>query len=287
MRRSGTGLALAALLAVSTGCPKKKGGEADAAAEAAATAVADAAPAGPEATNADAVARFPEETAIDHQAATLAWPKTNVRKAPPSGDVIATLAKGTNVVQLASHDKYVLVTFDDPKNAGTRLMGWVVKDVFSAQPVVHPKGTCPAGQTALLGDAPFCAKVCKVDTDCVGGQACTGTANLALADGGAGDTVHNCVGIARSDAGAPAASDAGPPPAPASVDAGGTKTADAGGGGATGPVIIDPSADGKCPAGYVLADRLDKKCHRACKTSPDCGGPGVICTRGGYCKSGP
>src|SRR5262245_37245691 len=142
MRRIGTLLAVLALLGIVTGCPKKKGDVGDAAAEASATAAVDAAPAGPEATNADQVARFPDEAVIDHTAATLESVKTNVRKTPPSGDVIATLNKGTSVVQIASHDKFILVTFDDPKNAGQRLMGWVVKDAFSSAPVVHPKGAC-------------------------------------------------------------------------------------------------------------------------------------------------
>src|SRR5262245_28374347 len=105
MRRIGTLLAVTGLL-ILTGCPKKKGEVSDAAAEAEADAVVDAAPPGPEATNADQVARFPDEAAIDHTAAALAGAKTNVRKTPPSGEVIASLAKGTNVVQIASHDKY-------------------------------------------------------------------------------------------------------------------------------------------------------------------------------------
>ncbi len=293
------------VLCAVTGCPKKKGDAGDAASDAP-VAATDAVPAGPEASNADAVARFPDEAPIDRQAATLQWAANNARKTPQSGDIVATLPKGTNVIQIASHDKFILVTFDDPKNAGQRLMGWVIKDAFSAQAAVRPlpKGTCPAGQTALVGDETFCGKVCKVDADCVAGQACIGTAMIALKDGGAGETVRNCMAIVRpkgTDAGTPPASaDAGPAPdsGPAPIpDAGPLAVADAGGGGApkdagggggsgAGPIIVEP-ANGACPAGYMLAERLDKKCHKQCKASPDCGGPGVICTRGGYCKSGP
>src|SRR5262249_48007389 len=163
--------------------------------------------------------------------------------------------------------------FDDPRNSSQRLMGWVVKDVFSNQPVVHAKGACPSGQTSLVADAAFCGKICKADSDCASGSTCSGTAQIALADGGTGDTVPNCPAIARPDAGAPT-KDAGPPPPP---DAGAPKPAPDAGGGATGPLLLDPK-DGSCPAGYKLVD-FDKKCHRSCQKSEDCGSPGVICTR--------
>ena len=261
------------LICALTACPKKKVDASDAAAEAS-VAATDAAPAGPEATNADAIARFPDETPIDHQAATVQWASNNARKSPPSGDVVATLPKGTNVVQIASHDKYILITFDNPKNAGERLEGWVLKDVFSAQPAVLPKSACPAGQTLLQGDETFCGKICKVDTDCAGGQACTGTAQIAH-DGGTGDTVHNCVAIVHTDGGAPT---------PAPKDAGGG----GGGGPPAGPMVMDPGAGNTCAANYKLAG-IDNKCHRSCTpaTGVECApyGANVICTRGGYCKT--
>jgi hypothetical protein len=280
-------LATCALLLMA--CPKKKGGEpSDAAADAPEVAVVDAAPAGPEASNADAVARFPDETAIDHQAGTLQWPQVNVRKSPPSGEVIASLPKGTSTTQIASHDNYLLVVFENPKSSGEHLMGWVLKDVFSAQPTRPSKSLCPAGQVPLIGDALFCGKVCKVDTDCIGGQACMGTANLATGDGGVGAQVHTCTAIARPDAGAPppVKVDAGAP----TVDAGVAKDAgapakDAGGSGSA-VIIVDPGANKSCAAGYKFVD-YDSKCHKTCATAADCGGPGVICTRGKYCKTGP
>jgi len=279
---------LALLLA---GCPKKSGAGADASADAEAGAAADATAAGPEAVNVDAVARFPDETAIDHQAATVQWATNNVRKSPPSGEVIATLPKGTNVVELATHDKYALITFDNPKNASERLMGWIVKDAFNPQSAVLPKGPCPTGQTQLLGDEIFCGKVCKADSDCPGGSACTGTAQTVLHDGGAGTAVKNCSAIVRpaaTDAGtAPAVVDAGTPPA--AVDAGGVVAKDAGGGGgaASGPMVVDPGAGNTCPANYKMG-QPDGKCHHTCTPGHDgdCSvyGPGVFCTRGGYCK---
>ena len=272
-------MAIAMVLCV-TGCPKKKTGEAaDAAAEAATAEVDAAPPATVTASNADAVARFPDEAAIDHQAATLQWNQVNARESPPSGEVVGKLTKGANVTQIASHGNYILVIFDNPSTPGDHLMGWVLKDVFNAPGHVAPKGPCPAGQTALVADEHFCAHVCKVDKDCQGGQACTGTANLAVGDGGAGAQVHNCVAIAHPDAGvtppAPptpqrdAGPPAPPPPAPAP------------------PPIVDPTNGTNCPANYLFRPELDKKCHKACKTNPDCGLPGTVCTRGGFCKTGP
>ncbi len=289
---------MCALVFVLAGCPKKNGGAADAAADGATAAMLDAAPAGPEAANVDAIARFPDESAIDHQAATLQWSANNARKAPPSGAIVATLPKGTNVVQLAAHDKYVLVTFDNPKNASERLMGWVIKDAFSAQQVVVPKGPCPAGLVQLLGDEVFCGKVCKVDTDCAGGQACSGSAQRFLHDAGAGEALKICTALGR-----PATSDAGVTPAPVDAGGGGGVTADAaapavvdaggggaprpdaGGGGAPPPMVLEKQADGTCPANYKIG-HPDDKCHHLCGSSADCGvyGPGVFCTQGKYCK---
>ena len=295
---------LLVMVSVLVGCPKKKGDAGDASAEASAATDAAAA-AGPEAANADAVAHFPDEAAIDHQAATLQWATNNARKSPPSGEVVAVLPKGTNVVQISSHDKYVLVTFDNPKNAGERLMGWVVKDAFNAQTFIVPKGPCPSGQTQLLADQIFCGKVCKVDTECPGGQACTGTAQLVLHDAGAGASVKNCTAIVRpavadagtpvvvADASAPAVVDAGPAPTAADAGApkdagGGGVVADAGGGGGGGgAMVVEPGAGATCPAGYKMG-HPDEKCHHTCTPGKDgdCSvfGPGVFCTRGGYCK---
>ncbi len=285
---------LFAMLCVLAGCPKKPGAGADASSDAEAGA-ADATVAGPEAVNAQTVAHFPDETVIDHQAATVQWSANNIRKSPPSGEIVATLPKGTNVVQIAGHDKYALVTFDNPKNASERLMGWVIKDAFNPPGIVVPKGPCPAGQTQLVGDEIFCGKVCKADGDCPSGQACTGTAQIATHDGGAGATVKNCSAIVRpatTDSGAPTptptTTDAAAPPATTDAGGGGA-TADAGGGGGgnPGPMVVEPGAGGTCPAGFKMG-QPDGKCHHTCTPGKDgdCAvfGPGVFCTRGGYCK---
>jgi hypothetical protein len=257
------------------GLLKKKGDE-DAAADAApvaevvdATAAPPAAPA--LATNEGDVARFPDETKLaDVVAATKR--DFNVREAPPAGVVIAPLAKGTNVTQIAKRGQFFLILWDNPAAPGTKLMGWVQEGAFTATP---PKDagalTCGTGEIPLAGDTPFCGKVCQADAECPSGQACKGQANKLLANGKAGDGVTVCTVFRPHDAGAPSVTDAGlklilPP---LNKDAGAAKP-DA----AAPPAPADPGTDtvaptnGACPANFVLVDKT-KKCHRLCTTATD------------------
>lgn len=189
-----------------TGCPKKKGDAGDAAAEedAAATAetpspatteedAAAAAPALPTAKNEGDVARFKGETALGDDDDTIAI-ATVARTAPKSGTAVATLKPGTDVGKIASHQDSILISFLDPKDSSTTLMGWVGKEAFvapAAAPVVPktdagatpvaaadagapapkdagpPAFTCPAGQEAInLAAGPTCKKKCSKDADC-------------------------------------------------------------------------------------------------------------------------
>lgn len=176
------------------------------------------------ATNEGDVARFPDESKLADVSATLLR-SYNVREAPPAGAVIVGLAKGTSVTQIAERGGSFLITFDDPKKPGTKLMGWVHRDAFSA--VLQDAGplVCPKGEIALFGDTPFCGKLCSEGKDCSSGQACKGQANKLLPNGKAGDGVTVCSVFHAHDAGAPAIADAGKPPAadagaPAVIDAG-------------------------------------------------------------------
>lgn len=185
------GILPAALL---LGCPKKGGDAADATAdvevvEAAASADATAA-AAPTAKNAGDVARFPGETKIDSEKV-----KTTIavvaRTAARSGNAVATLKVGSEVTKLAEHNDAVLITFADPKDATSTLMGWVTKDAFvepkdagvkdaSVDSGVKDAGVdagkaalkCAAGQEAVIlgaGHEPVCKKKCTKNTDCKGG----------------------------------------------------------------------------------------------------------------------
>jgi hypothetical protein len=130
------GLITFLMLVVScSGLLKKK--EEDAGLEASVTAdTTDAAPVqaadtAAVATNQGDVARFPDETKLADVPATLQR-GYNVREAQPAGAVITALPKGTAVTQIAQRGGSYLITFDNPKAPGTKLMGWIYKDAFNA-----------------------------------------------------------------------------------------------------------------------------------------------------------
>jgi hypothetical protein len=263
----------AIMLVVSCGGLLKKGekdaGEVDAAAvveapEAAPPPPTPAPTATSLASNEGDVARFPDEVAINNESATLQR-AYNAREAPPAGPVVASLSKGTHVTKIASRDRYFLIVFDNPKAPGTKQMGWVHKDAFSA--VLQDAGplVCPAGEIALFSDTPFCGKPCTADKDCPAQQACKGPANKLLPNGKAGDHVTVCTVYHGPtpppvDAGRPAVVDAGrivdashapPPPPPPPSGAG----------------DVVPATNNACSAGYVFVKKTGK-CHRPCPGGP-------------------
>jgi hypothetical protein len=256
----------------------KKGGGDDGGAEASAVEVAEAAAPVPAAaalaSNEGDVARFPDETAIASELATFQR-GFNVRESPPAGTVVAALPKGATVTKVASHGQNFLVVFDNPKAPGTKLMGWVQRDAFSA--VIQDAGplVCPAGEIALFGDSPFCGRLCTADANCPANQACKGKANKLAANGKAGDAVTVCTAFQQKDAGAiPPV----PPPIPAVVDAGRVPPP---------PPPPPPAADvvlpvnGVCPATFLLS-RKTGKCHRPCPAGPagnDCKNVPKFCIR--------
>ena len=219
------------------------------------------------ATNENDIARFPDEVKID-KAETLRR-AYNVREAPPAGTVVAPLGKGAPVTQIASRGVYFLIVFDNPKAAGTKSMGWVHRDAFSA--VLQDAGplVCPTGELALFGDTPFCGKLCSADKDCPTGQACKGSANKLLPNGKAGDGVTVCTVFHPHDAGPPAPT----PPAPV-VDAGkanapvpdaSVKPPDPAPTPAPASDVVAPTG-GVCPGNFVLVKKTNK-CHRPCTNS--------------------
>lgn len=159
MRRA---IVLASAIVIA-GCPlmKKKApedaGPALADLDAAAADAAPAAPADPtaDATNKTKVARYGDETKIAAEPATLLQ-GVAARSFPPNGDFIASLKAGTSVTKVALHEDYVLVAFENPKNAGERLIGWVSPNGFKTPPAA---GTPTKAQ-------------CKADKDCKGGGKC-------------------------------------------------------------------------------------------------------------------
>jgi hypothetical protein len=103
----------------------------------------------------------------------------------------------------------------------------------------------------MIDDQDFCGRVCKTDSDCQGGLACSGKANL-FANGKSGAAVTTCT-VPLTTA---------PPalPPPVKVVAG---------------VQIPPLAGNQCTPEFVMG--LDKLCHRDC-TRGRCP-PGSTCAR--------
>jgi hypothetical protein len=264
--RAATLLALVAAVA-SCNLLKKKGA-ADAGAEeaGAVTEAVDAAPAEPPAplaANVDDIARFPDEVKLENAAASTLR-TASAREAPAIGKVVAQLKTGTAVTKIAQRDKFFLVTFDDPKDATKKLLGWLHQDSFSPPSAAPLKAiTCPAPEVALLGDTPFCGQTCTADAQCPAGKACKGSAQQFTA-GKVGANVQVCTVFVSADAGAPKPVDAGGPVAV--VDAGPPKPVDAGAPALTAANsdIFDPGA-AACPGGFIMVLK-DKRCHRSCPT---------------------
>jgi hypothetical protein len=268
---------------------KKKGaadaGEEEAGAVTETVDAAPAAPVAPLAVNVDDIVRFPDETAMDNAAATLRW--STPREAPLSGKPVATLKSGTAVTRIAQRDKYFLVTFDDPKDATKKLMGWLHQDAFLAAPPVDAglkALTCTAPDVPLFSDNPFCGRACTKDEECPAGQACKGSAQK-FANGKVGENTSVCTVFhphPTPDAGAP------PPPQPkitidgglaSLVDAGGGKLASIDAGAPAQPAAVKDITDPPCGPDFVMVS-VDKKCHRKCPSGiapKDCKAEGKFC----------
>lgn len=212
----------------------------------------DAAPVPPPAvlaTNQGDIARFPDETQLANLRATFLRPY-NIRESPLAGAIILGLPKGAVVTQIAQRTTYFLIVFDNPKQAGTQLMGWVNKDAFSA--IVADAGappTCPAGETTLMSDSAFCGRVCTVEADCTPGTSCRGSATRL----GKTDAVKVCVALGPASLTTDAVSTDGGPGS--SIDAGGPAQD-----------VVAALPGGKCPGNFVLV-KTTGKCHRPCTTS--------------------
>lgn len=256
-------VSLVALIPLASGCGllKKKGDDAaDAAADAAVAEVAEAAappPAAPTAANENDVSRFPDEKKLDNVTATLLRP-TNVREIPGIGKVVAALAKGGTVTEIAQRSTFFLVVFQNPADQ-KQLMGWIPQESFTAPAAVTVKApTCTLPESPLMSDVPFCGKICVNDVDCPSGQACKGHANK-FDKAKLGDAVGVCT-IFTPPAAAAAVAPAGRLPTSVAI------------------TIPQPPANvnqvapltGRCPVGFALTTK-DNQCHRTGCSLNTCG----------------
>jgi hypothetical protein len=255
--------------------------DADASAEAGAVDAVDAAPVplpATLATNQGDITRYPDETVMTPT--KLAFQRGfNVRESEPSGKIFATLPKGTLATQLSKHHAYYLILWDNTAAPGTQLMGWVHQDAFLLTIPDAGALACRAGQSPLMGDVPYCGKICASNADCAVNEACNGTANKLAAGNTAGDAVKVCTYFIMHDGGAT--------PTPTVVDAGhstvfdaGHATVDAGPGpspvGDPAKDVVPALAGNKCPGSFVFVTKTGK-CHRLCPKGPI----------GGECKNTP
>jgi hypothetical protein len=148
-------------------------------------AVATPAAADPAPKNIASVATFGSENALANVEATVQRAGVRATAAIPSGAEVAMIAQGTVVKQVAEKSGFYRVTFADPKDPASRLVGWVDKTAFIAKNAVPPSAasaaaakakkpvTCAAG-LLLAGEGeeaqPRCAKPCSDDEDCGGGD---------------------------------------------------------------------------------------------------------------------
>ena len=97
------------------------------------------------------VERYDDEKPVDSVKLTVKVPnKVAAYRAFPGGAMVAALAHGTEVVQLASRNGFYRVTFTDPERPERRLMGWVASPAFEDPPKL-PKSFGPARCTIFDG----------------------------------------------------------------------------------------------------------------------------------------
>jgi len=91
----------------------------------------------PWAANAGDVARFADEEPFG-PTAIVTGDGTRVTRSPGGGDVVATLAAGTDVTKLSARGGEALVCFDEPKPGGRHLMGWVPQSALEDPALPSP-----------------------------------------------------------------------------------------------------------------------------------------------------
>lgn len=144
-------MALLLACAVVSGCKllKKKG--ADTGDEDAATVTVT----GTGAKNEKDVLRYASEIKLADEPGVIGKDVTKARTFPASGAEVATLSKGTQVIQIAKFfSTGVLVLFTDPAASdGSKLMGWITPESLTAAPAVATATAAPVFTAAKPVDA--------------------------------------------------------------------------------------------------------------------------------------
>jgi len=220
-----------------------------------------------EAANELDVARYEDEVAVDHVPLKVKTSAALAFKSYPMGDLIVTLDRDDDVVQLSERYGFYRVTFSDPKHRSRKLMGWIGHFAFEPPPAKKkfPLLRCRVGTgqpgTALvvLEDPPRCAYVCKDAAECVAtGSKCEARIVVPQSSGE----------ITSS-------------PSYTTVCTAAAKSPEAGVGGKKPPPSLfgtSPPVNGKCPRLFTPAPKVGPLCYRSCKTD-------IECPEGSMCKA--
>lgn len=212
-----------------------------------------------EAANELDVARYEDEVAVDHVPLKVKASAALTFKSYPMGDLIVTLDRGDDVVQLSERYGFYRVTFSDPKHRSRRLMGWIGHFAFEEPPPAKkfPLLRCRIGTgqpgTALvvLEDPPRCAYVCKDAAECVAtGSKCEARIVVPQSSG-------EITSI----------------PSYTTVCTAAAKSPEAGAGAKKTPPSLfgtSPPVNGKCPRLFAPAPKVGPLCYRSCKTDVEC-----------------
>ena len=195
---------LLSLCVVLLGCPsllKKQGEDAGADGGPAASASVEAAAPNAVASNDADVTHYPDQNPGNNETLTTRMMVAARTEASTTGGKLVTeLKAGTQTQKLADHEGFDLVVFPDPKDATSKLEGWVHGTAFGAFVPVHVDGGTTPPAATDGGSAPACkppaldvhqvngacgagyAKcgamcrfACKTDTDCcTAGVTCQG-----------------------------------------------------------------------------------------------------------------
>lgn len=211
------------------------------------------------------VLRYANETKVADEPHVVAKDGTKARTFPATGADVATLARGTSVVEIAKYfSTGALVVFDDPvARNGTKLMGWVAPESLAAAPAAAAATVpplTPVAPVAPLTPARFAdgaappPKPAPVPSDA----------------GGKGRPAPNAptAPTAPTAPKSPPAPPPTPPPGPVVPTI------------APGQLQVIPN-NGQCPPGMTI---MGPFCRRPCQTDAQCP-PGTFCTNASGPKS--
>jgi hypothetical protein len=208
------------------------------------------------------ITRYADEKAVEHVLGVtrLAASHARTQAGPGVGTVVADLAPGTSVDEIAVRRGWFLVVFIDPKEPGQgrRLLGWLDSADFVAPTGRRPAVHCELPRVAVLhSGAQTCELVCS--GACPAGHVCAGAGQL-VSDGGAGAAVTYCIAAPSPAPSLAPLPEPGPAPRPARA-------------------LDVKQQNGACPGGYGKCGAV---CRLACRVSTDCGLATAQC-QGGFC----